>query len=131
MIAPAIQKLLDYADESHAAAKVLIDGGFIGFSAAQSYYTMFYLVEALLLSKGLKFSSHSASIAAYGKEFAKTKILDPKFHRYIITAEERREDGHYGASENISDEDTLESFQWAGEFMKAVREYFEEMDQKN
>lgn len=124
MITPEIKQLLDYAEESHDAARVLIDNNIIGFSAAQSYYTMFYLMEALLLSKGLRFSSHSASIAAYGREFAKTKILDPKFHRYIITAEERREDGHYGAGKNISDEDALESFQWAGEFMKAVKEYF-------
>ena len=123
MITPEIQKLLDYADESHEAAKVLIDSGFIGFSAAQSYYTMFYLTQALLLSKDLKFSSHSAVIAAYGKEFSKTRLLDPKFHHYIITAEERREDGHYGASENVSDEDALESFEWAEEFMQAVKEY--------
>ena len=110
MITPEIQRLLDYANESHQAAKVLIKSGFIGFSTAQSYYTMFYLTEALLLSKGLKFSSHSAVIAAYGKEFSKTNLLNPKFHRQLIVAEERREDGHYGASQNISDEDALESF---------------------
>lgn len=87
MMTPEIQELIDYAGESHAAAKVLIDKGFVGFSAAQSYYTMFYLAQALLLSKGQKFSSHSAVIAAYGKEFSKTNVLDPKFHRYIIDTE--------------------------------------------
>jgi uncharacterized protein (UPF0332 family) len=97
MITPEIQELLDYADEGHRAAKVLIDSGFIGSSAAQSYFTMFYLSQAMLLSKGLKYSSHSAVIAAYGKEFSKTKLLNPNFHRYIIDTEERREDGHYGA----------------------------------
>jgi uncharacterized protein (UPF0332 family) len=80
MISPEIQILLDRVEESHQAAKVLIEAGFAGFSAAQSYYTMFYLVEAMLYSKGLRFSSHSASAAAYGKEFAKTGLLDPKFH---------------------------------------------------
>ncbi|MBI3152007.1 MAG: HEPN domain-containing protein [Chloroflexi bacterium] len=124
MISPEIQQILNYADESHEAAKVLIKGGFIGFSAAQSYYTMFYLVEALLLSKGLKYSSHSAVIAAYGKEFSKTGLLDSKFHRRLIEAEERREDGHYGTSKNISDKDALESFEWAEEFIQAVKEYF-------
>jgi uncharacterized protein (UPF0332 family) len=123
MITPEIQTLLDHAEESHKASKVLIDGGFIGFSAAQSYYTMFYLTQALLLSKGLRFSSHSAVIAAYGKEFSKPNLLDPKFHRRLIVAEERREEGHYGASQNISEEDALESFQWAGEFMQAVKDY--------
>ena len=125
MITSEIKRLLDYAEESHQAAKVLIDSRFIGFSAAQSYYTMFYLTEALLLSKGLKFSSHSAVIAAYGKEFSKTNLLDPKFHRRLIVAEERREESHYDASQNISDEDALESFQWAEEFLQAVKKYLE------
>ena len=118
-----IQLLLDKANESHAAANLLIDKGFIGFSAAQSYYTIFYLVEALLLSKGLKFSSHSALIASYGKEFAKTGLLDPKFHRYIVVAQKRRETGHYDAEPVITEEQALESFQWAEEFMEAAETY--------
>ena len=52
MTSPEIQILLDRADESHSAAKVLLDEGFANFSAAQSYYTMFFLVEAILYSKG-------------------------------------------------------------------------------
>jgi uncharacterized protein (UPF0332 family) len=96
MTSPEIQILLDRADESHNAAKVLLDEGFANFSAAQSYYTMFFLVEAILYSKGLRYSSHSALVAAYGKEFAKTGILDPKYHRYIIITQKRRETGYYG-----------------------------------
>jgi uncharacterized protein (UPF0332 family) len=123
MISPEIQRLLDYAEKSHKAAKTLIDGGFIGFSAAQSYYTMFYLSEALLLSKGLVFSSHAAIITAFGKEFAKTGNLDPKFHRYLIDAQEWREIGHYGAERKVSDEQALESYHWAGEFRQVVQAY--------
>lgn len=78
MSTPQIQALINRANESHQAAKVLLDKGFSNFSAAQSYYTMFYLIEALLFSKGLQFSSHSAVMAAFGKEFAKTQILDPQ-----------------------------------------------------
>ena len=120
MIPPEIQRFLDYAEESHKAAKALIDGGFIGFSAAQSYYTMFYLAEALLLSKELTFSSHSATIAAFGKEFAKSGLLDPKFHRFLIDAQERREVGHYATERKITDGQALEFYQWAGEFKQAV-----------
>ena len=123
MISPEIRRLLDYAEESHKAAKILIDGGFIGFSAAQSYYTMFYLAEALLLSKDLTFSSHSAIIAAFGKEFAKTGLLDPKFHRYLIDAQDRRETGHYGAERKVTDEQALESYEWAGEFKEVAQMY--------
>ena len=125
MIAQEIQYLLNLADESHQAAKVLLDKGFIRFSAAQSYYTIFYLAQAILLSKGLTFSSHSAVVAAYGKEFARTGLLDPKFHRYIIDAQIVREAGHYGEErEVVTNEQAVKSFQWAEEFMQAVKEYF-------
>ena len=124
MISPEIQKLIDHAEESRQASKVLLDGGFAGFSAAQSYYTIFYLTEALLHSRDLQFSSHSAVIAAYGKVFAKTAILDPKFHRRIIIAESRRETGHYGEESSVTDEEARESFDWAEEFLQVVKEYF-------
>ena len=126
MISSDIQYYLDLADDSHKAAKVLIDEGFIRFSAAQSYYTIFYLAQALLLTKGLMFSSHSAVIAAYGKEFAKTGLLDPKFHRYIIDSQQRRQTGHYGGEgASVTDEEAHESFEWAEEFMQAVKAYLQ------
>lgn len=84
---------------------------------------MFYLTEALLYSRGLEFSSHSAVIAAYGKEFAKTEVLNPEFHRQLIIVERRRAIGHYGEESNVSNEEALESFQWAEEFRQAVRDY--------
>jgi uncharacterized protein (UPF0332 family) len=128
MIPSSIQRFLDLADESHEAARMMINGGIIRFSAAQTYYTMFYLMEALLLSKDLTFSSHSAVVAAYGKEFAKTGLLDSKFHHYIIVAQKRREIGHYGEEgEEVTDEQARESFQWAEEFMSAVKEYLNKL----
>jgi uncharacterized protein (UPF0332 family) len=123
MISPEIHRLLDYAEESHKAAKTLIDGGFIGFSAAQSDYMRFYLAEALLFSKGLTYSSHSALITAYGKEFAKKALLDPKFHRYLIYAQERREVGHYGTERMITEGQAQESYQWAEEFRQVAQVY--------
>jgi uncharacterized protein (UPF0332 family) len=125
MISTSIQRLLALAKESHETAQTILDAGSARFSVAQSYYTMFYLVEALLLSKGLTFSSHSAVVAAYGKEFARTKLLDPSFHRRIIVTQKRREVGHYGdENEEVTEEEARESFQWADEFMQAVKGYF-------
>jgi uncharacterized protein (UPF0332 family) len=77
----------------------------------------------------LIYSSHSAVVTAYGKEFAKTRLLDPKFHRYIIDAQVLRETGHYGsASEEVTDEEASTSYQWAEEFMQAVKPYLGTMD---
>jgi uncharacterized protein (UPF0332 family) len=124
MISPEIQYSLKLAEESHEAAKALMDAGHTRFSAAQSYYTFFYLAQAMLLSKGLAFSSHSAVVAAYGKEFAKTGILDSKFHRLMITAQQLRQIGHYGdETEEVTKEQALDSLHWAEEFMQAVKSY--------
>lgn len=124
MISPSVQRLLDLAAESHEAAKVMINAGFIRFSAAQTYYTMFYLIEALLLTKDLSFSSHSRVVAAFGKEFSKTGLIDPKYHHYIIVTQKRREIGHYGEEgEEVTEEEARESFQWAAEFTEAVKAY--------
>lgn len=87
MIAPEVKHFLKLADESHEVAKALVEIGHPRFSATQSYYTIFYLAQALLLTKGLTFSKHSAVVAAYGKKFAKTGLLDPKFHLYMIQAQ--------------------------------------------
>lgn len=124
MTKSGIQYYLNLAEESHAVAKVMIDQGFIRFSAAQSYYTIFYLAQALLVTKGLTYSSHSAVVSAYGKEFSKTRTLDPKFHRYIIDAQQLRQTGHYGGEGDVvTEEEALKSYEWAEEFMQAVKKY--------
>ena len=124
MITPEIEHFLKLADESYDVAKALIDMGHPRFSAAQTYYTIFYLAQAMLMTKGLTFSKHSAVVAAYGKEFAKTGLLDPKFHRYIIQAQKLRLIGNYGEDgEEVTEEQARESLQWAGEFMEVVKGY--------
>jgi uncharacterized protein (UPF0332 family) len=63
-----IKVILDKAGSSLEASKLLARQGYLDFAASRAYYAMFYTAEALLLQRGLSFSSHSAVIAAYGKE---------------------------------------------------------------
>ncbi|MCJ7433007.1 MAG: hypothetical protein MUO77_05920 [Anaerolineales bacterium] len=59
---------------------------------------------------------------------ATQRLLDPKFHHYIILTQKSREVGHYGdEGEEVTDEEARESFQWAGEFMEAVKAYLSKM----
>jgi len=41
----------------------------------------------------------------------------------MIIAERRRETGHYGDEIGVTSEEAGESFEWAEEFMQAVKEY--------
>jgi uncharacterized protein (UPF0332 family) len=87
---PEQQALINKAQESLDAARLLLEEGFAGFAAARAYYTMLYLAQAFLLDQELSFSKHSAVIASFGKEFVKTGILPTEFHRYLIDAQEMR-----------------------------------------
>ena len=84
---------------------------------------MFYTAQALLLHHGLTYSSHSAVIAAYGREFSKTKILNPEFHTHLILVQNYRNQGDYGFEPEITPEQVQKAMEWAEEFLIAAELY--------
>ena len=91
----AIKGLMTKAEKSLEAAEKLFDGGYYDFAASRGYYSMFYCAEALLLSKGLRFSKHSGVISAFGEQFIKAKLLPSELHSYILDAFSQRGKGDY------------------------------------
>jgi uncharacterized protein (UPF0332 family) len=82
--------LLAKAERYIRSAQVLVHHGDLDSAASRLYYAMFYIAEALLAARGLSFSSHSAVISAYGQHFARTQVMDPRFHRALLTAFSQR-----------------------------------------
>lgn len=117
---PELRALLDKAIENLKAAQLLLQNGYIEIAASRAYYAMFYVAEALLLSRELVFSSHSAVVAAYGREFAKTQTLDPRFHRHLIDAEDLRHSGDYGAGPAVMREQVEQVLHEAADFIHAA-----------
>lgn len=120
-----VRALVRKAEESLDVARVLLDRGNFGFSASRSYYAMFYLAEALLLIQGLSFSKHSAVIAAFGRVFVKTGLMEGKFHAYLRKGFETRQVGDYEPMEKISEETARLALQRAHEFLEAARNSLE------
>lgn len=118
-----IGALLDKAKRSQKAAAKLFKDGDVDFAASRAYYSLFYTASALLLSRGLSFSSHSGVIANYGKEFARTRAMDPKYHNYLIESQDRRNIGDYSIVAEVTAEQTKEMLGWAKEFTKAAEDY--------
>jgi len=79
-------KLLDKAMDSIEGAEILLTNGKAEIAVGRAYYAMFYVAEALLNEKDLRFGKHGNVHAAYGEHFAKTKLLDPKFHRWLMNS---------------------------------------------
>lgn len=106
------------AKESLQAAQLLSDQQMYGFAASRAYYSMFYIAQALLIGENLTFSSHSAVIGTFGRIFAKTKRLDPKFHRYLIDAAQTRADGDYSTTHTVTAGEAFEAIAHAEEFLQ-------------
>lgn len=87
MTKPGVQALLDKARANLDAARLLPAARHLDSSASRGYYAMFYVAEALLAQLGQSYSKHAGVIAAFGREYAKTGKLDPKFHRWLIDAQ--------------------------------------------
>lgn len=120
-----IEALLKKALDSIKGARLLFDDELYGFAVSRAYYAMFYLVSAVLLTKGLNFSKHQAVVAAFGQHFVKTGIFKHKFHQYLVEAFEQRQIGDYEPMEEITKETAQKSIDRAEEFLVAVRAYLE------
>lgn len=72
--------------------------------------------------KGLAFSSHAAVIAAFGREFTKTALLDAKYHRRLIDVQDTRNLGDYTVS-GVSKAQAEDALTWAQEFIDAAEAY--------
>ena len=113
----AILTLLKKARESQQAAILLLRDDHPDFAA------MFYAAQALLLDKELSFSSHAAVIAAFGKEFTKTGLLDKRLHRFLLDAQDERNIGDYGTGPGVSVARVQEMLRWTEEFLTAAETY--------
>jgi uncharacterized protein (UPF0332 family) len=117
------QKLLNKAADSIESAEILLEHNKVDAATGRAYYAMFYAAEAILNEKELRFSKHGNVHAAFGEHFAKTKILDPKYHRWLITAFDARQASDYGVDTNIEPRMASDVLNQAREFLDVVRAY--------
>ena len=120
------EAILKKAQDSLDAARLLLIQDYSDFAASRAYYAMYYAAEALLLVRGLSFSSHTAVIANYGKEYSKTGEMNRKFHKYLIAVQDLRSQGDYSYHPGVSQHKASEAVSWAAEFIEAARAYLEE-----
>ena len=117
------QKLLDKAGRALRAAENLLDHDDPDFSAGRSYYAMFYIAEALLHEKDLRSRKHSGVHSLFGETFAKTGAMDPKFHRWLLDAFDKRIQADYGFDIFLTRDDAAQMIAQAREFLEAARQF--------
>ena len=117
-----IQKFIEKAKRSLEAANDLHKNGHYDFAISRAYYAMFYMATALLLTKDLVFSKHSAVISALSQHFVKPGILDQRYHKMFSKAFEARQIGDYSILRDVSQKESQEILSYAREFVEKVGE---------
>jgi uncharacterized protein (UPF0332 family) len=117
------KSFLNKAGRAIDAAQTLLKLGSIDFAAGRAYYAMFYAAQALLYEKGIRVRKHSGIHAAFGENFAKAGVIDPKYHRWLLDAFDKRIQGDYGVEALITEEDVEHMIEQAREFLKASRQF--------
>lgn len=118
-------KLLEKAGRAIQAAEVLLGRGDAEFAAGRAYYAMFYIAEALLLERNLKFQKHGGVHGAFGEHFARTGLLDIRFHRWLLDAFDRRIQADYGLDALVTIEEAQMMVDQASEFLRVGRGFLD------
>ena len=81
-----VNDLLTKSKQSIRASKSLLADDFSDFAASRAYYSMFYAIEALLLTEDLSFSKHSGRthISFTGITYSHFKLYQRKRQIMII-----------------------------------------------
>jgi uncharacterized protein (UPF0332 family) len=93
------RSLLEYrmaqAHEALCDAELLLNAGRYRAAANRLYYACFYAAVAVLLTKRLQYSKHSAVIAFFDKEFIGSGQLPKEYSRTLHRAFHERQQDDY------------------------------------
>lgn len=92
-------------------------------SVSRSYYAVFHTISAVLLSKGLHFSSHGQTMGAFNKEFIKSKVFSASFTKIIETLFSGRQIGDYDIGNYLGADVAKEDLEEAGKIIEACETY--------
>jgi uncharacterized protein (UPF0332 family) len=118
-------KLLEKAARSLQAAEHLTKAGNSEFAVSRAYYTMFYVAQALLNEKELRFRKHAGVHSAFAERFVKSGLLDKKYHRWLLSAFSKRITGDYGIEAELTPEDASLLIGQAQEFLTTTKMFLE------
>jgi len=121
------QRWMAKAHSSLTAARKLLEELLFAESISRSYYAMFYAAKALLLLDGIEVSKHSAVIAAFGREYAKTGKIDPRYHRMLLDGFEWRQKSDYDVYWLATREEAEKCLQDAEAFVAQVEKSLQAM----
>lgn len=119
------KRWLTRATNALNASEALISRKLFDDAISRSYYAMFYAARALLIRDRITVGSkHSAVIAAFGREYAKTGKIDPRYHQMLIEDFEWRQKADYDVFWHADRETARGRLEDAREFISRISKMF-------
>jgi len=130
-LAALISYRLEQANETLREAEILLQESALRGAINRAYYAMFYAVLALLATKRIGTSKHSAIIAAFDREFVKTGVFARELSRSLHLAFDRRQTHDYGEMIQIDHQTAEETLMSAKIFVLKIETYLRSSEYLN
>lgn len=118
-----IKAMLSKAREKFITARIDFDNARYDDSVSRAYYAAYHAISAVLLSRGLHFSSHGQTIGAFNKEFVKTKVFPALFIKAIEKLFNERQTGDYDFESHIDADVARDDLEHAEDILDSCEEY--------
>ena len=121
----ATAKLLEKAGRAIAAGESSLRDGHIEAAVGRAYYAMFHVAQGLLNEHDLRFRKHGGVHSAFGAHLVKTGEFDPRYHRQILAAFNKRIAADYGVEIELTSSEVEEMLAQARDFLDAAHRFLE------
>jgi uncharacterized protein (UPF0332 family) len=115
-----INNRIETAYKTFEAAKVLAENGFWNSSVNRLYYSVFYIVNAILVKNGIIAQSHSGTKSQFSLHFIKNGMFDKKFGKLLAELYDWRQKGDYENLYEFDSESVLPLFDSVLEMIQTI-----------
>jgi len=118
-----IKAMYSKAREKLKTARIDFDNERYDDSVSRSYYAVYHAISAVLLSKGLHFSSYGQTLGAFNKEFIKSKEFPASLTKVIEKLFNGRQMGDYDIESDIDADTAKEDLEEAEKIIDTGETY--------
>ena len=98
----------------------IVESGYWHAAANRLYYSCYYIVSALLISKGFDASTHSGVIRLFGLHFVSTGMVSKNQGKFYSKMYELRQSGDYDDWKELSEEDIMPLVEPVKDFIHTI-----------
>ena len=128
LIREKLQSIILKSERSLRIAEGLANQGDYDVACSRAYYSTFYIMEGLLLSKGLEFSKHTSVLGAFNKYFIHTGEFSKDLSKKVNNLFGQRQIADYDFEDIITEEMALEDIEIAKTILAEGKKYLLEKE---